>query len=60
VIDRSIGMIRRAIERMLPWYDRADRDRRARRTEQLHQRAIAARIRWEHDLDSYRRVRISK
>jgi hypothetical protein len=30
------------------------------RTEQIHRRAIAARVDWEHQLDAYRRLRSSR
>jgi hypothetical protein len=60
VIDTLVNSARRAVERVLPWYDPADRQRRAKRTEQIHRRAIAARIDWEHQLAAYLRLRSSR
>jgi hypothetical protein len=45
---------------MLPWYDPADRQRRAVHTDQIHRRAIAARVDWERQLDAYRRLRAGR
>jgi hypothetical protein len=40
--------LRRAVEKMLPWYDPAHEAQRAERTESIRRRSIAARIAIEH------------
>lgn len=60
VTNRLVELIRARMERLLPWFDRVERDRRARRTEAIRRHAIAARMQSEDALASYRRVRIGR
>lgn len=51
--NQLVEAIRRAVERTLPWFDRADQDARAAKTERIRQRSIAARIRVEAVIAEY-------
>ena len=60
--NQIVAVIRRAVEDILPWFDRADHDRRAARTERIRLRAVGSRIRTERMMGEYhdadiRRVR---
>lgn len=62
-IDRLASAVRRAVERVLPWYDQANTDERHAKTEEIRVAAIAARKQAEvterriyAELDSYRRA----
>lgn len=44
------------VERMLPWFDPAERDRRNARTEQIRRQSIAARMHTERVRAAYRMV----
>ena len=48
-----VAVIRRRVEDILPWFDRADHDRRAARTERIRLRSIGARIRVERMIGEY-------
>ena len=61
--DRLTNAVRRAVERLLPWYDPENAEARHRRTEEIRLAAIRARQRAEiteqhvyAELDSYRRA----
>lgn len=45
-----------AIERLLPWFDPAEKARRDARTEAIRRRSIAARIQTERVREAYRRA----
>ncbi len=45
--NRIVERMRRIVEARLPWFDRTDQDRRARRTQRIHNAAISARVRGE-------------
>ena len=62
-VDRLTNAVRRAIERVLPWYDPANNEARHRKTEEIRLAAIEARKHAEvterrvyTELDSYRRA----
>lgn len=48
--------VHRIIERLLPWFDPAEKARRDARTEAIRQRSIAVRIHTEHVRAAYRRA----
>jgi hypothetical protein len=54
-VDRLVNAVRGAVEAVLPWYDPAEAHHRARETERVRQRSIAARIRVEDVVEQYRR-----
>lgn len=54
VTNQIVEAIRRRVEGWLPWFDRADEDRRAARTDLIRQRSIAARVRVEAVIAEYR------
>lgn len=63
LVDRLTRLTRRAIERVLPWYDQGNTDARHAKTEEIRLAAIQARKQAEAterrvyaELDSYRRA----
>lgn len=53
-LDAFVTRFRRALENVLPWYDREQEERKIERTEYARQRSIKARIRAESQVAEQR------
>ena len=56
LVDRAVNAARRLIEATLPWYDRAESNRRRVETQRVRRRSIAARIAVEDIARRYERT----